>query len=69
MSEELKFNIDDIKFTEEDDGILVEVDETTDTYKVLVALGKQINADSSDDEAFEAGINKLIEEFNSDDTI
>lgn len=67
MSEDLKFNIDDIKFTQEDDGILVEVDETTDTYKVLVALGKKINADSSEDEAFEAGINRLIEEFNKED--
>lgn len=67
MSEDLKFNIDDIKFTQEDDGILVEVDETTDTYKVLVALGKKINAESPEEEAFEAGISRLIEEFNKED--
>lgn len=66
MSEDLKFNLDDIKFTEEADGILVEVDENTDTYKVLVALGRKINADSSEEEAFEAGLSRVIQEFNSE---
>jgi hypothetical protein len=61
---DLKFNIEDLKFTEEADGVLVEVDEDTDTYKVIVALGKQLNPDSSEQEAFEAGLQKLIDASN-----
>lgn len=63
---DLKFNIDDLKFTEEADGVLVEVDEETDTYKVLVALGRQDLPEAEEQEAFELGLKKLIEANNDD---
>ena len=62
---DLKFNLDDLKLTQEEDGVLVEVDEETDTYKMLVALGKQLNPENSEQEAFEAGLQRLLTETNA----
>lgn len=67
MSEELKFNIEDLQFTEESDGVLVQVDEESDTYKILVALGKKENPNNTEQEAFESGLKQLIEAHNNDE--
>lgn len=66
---DLTFKISDLKFTEEEDGaVTIEVDEETETYKVLVALGRQELPEAAEQQALELGLTKLIEASNDDTT-
>lgn len=65
ISEEVitKINTDDIKITEIDGHFNIEVDDETDTYKTLVGLGKVLKEDSTDQEAFELAMTKILNQY------
>lgn len=65
ISEEVltKINTDDIKIREVDGTFEVEVDDETETYKTLVGLGRVLREGATEQEAFEAAMTKILNQY------
>jgi uncharacterized protein YfkK (UPF0435 family) len=59
---ELKLNMNDVNLIENEDGFSVEIDDTTDTFKLIMKVGLEIDSSFSEEQAFEAGLTKLLEQ-------
>lgn len=62
ISEEVltRINTDDIKITEGNGCYEVEIDDETETYKTLVGLGKILKPEATEEEAFQAALEKVL---------
>jgi hypothetical protein len=57
------FNVDDVKVTvDADGGLLIDVDDETETYKKLVAIGRNITPGLGEKEAFELALTVILSE-------